>query len=134
MSAALSAIQNYYRQNFPTEVPTKAAQGFLATAVMNLLVGSASNVALVGGAIAATATMIEAVTRPIIKAVFPENPGAAQLIPIVMSVVMALNLAASIAPWLGVAYKMTSGLMPLIARLALNNRFYERNVGIVTVL
>lgn len=134
MSAVLSAIQNNYVQKFPAEVPTKAAQGFIATAVINILAGSASNVALVGGAIAATATIIEAVTRPIIKAVFPENPGIVKCIQIIMPKMMALSLAASTAPWLGVAYKMTSVLMPLIAWITLNDRFYERNVGMVEVL
>jgi len=134
MSAALTAIQNNYIQNFPSEVPTKAAQGFIATAVINLLAGSASNVALIGGAFAVTATIIEAVARPIIKAVFPRNPGIVIIIQIVMPRMMALGLAASLAPWLGVAYKMSSILMSSLAWLALNNRFLERNVGMVEVL
>lgn len=134
MSAVLSAIQNHYIQNFPREVPTKAAQGFITTAVINLVTGSATNVALVGGVIAATATIIEAVTRPIIKTIFPEHPRIAKFIQIAMSKMMALGLAASMAPWLGVAYKITHVLIPLLAWIALNDKFYEKNVGMVEVL
>lgn len=134
MSASLIAIQNNYVQNFPTEVPTKAAQGFIATATISLIAGCASSVALLGGAIAATATIIEAITRPIIRAIFPETPFIAKLIQICIPKMMALGLAASIAPWIGVSYKMTSILLPLIAWITLNDRFYDRNVAMVEVL
>lgn len=120
--------------DFPTEVPTKAAQGFIATATISLFTGCAGNVALLGGAIAATATIIEAVTRPIIRAIFSENPRIAKFIQICTPKMMALGLAASIAPWIGVSYRMTSILLPLIAWVTLNERFYERNVGMVEVL
>lgn len=134
MSVTLSSIQSNYIKNFPAEVPIKAAQGFIVSVAINLVAGAASNMALVAGAIAATATIIEAVTRPIIKAIFPENPKVATVIQVTMSKTIALGLAASVAPWLGVAYKTTSVFIPIIAWLVLNDRFYERNVGMVEVL
>jgi hypothetical protein len=134
MSAILKAIKTHYIENLPTEVPTKAAQGFVVTAVINLLYGSASNVALVGGAVAATSTIIEAATRPVIRAIFPENPRIAKFTQIVIPKMMALSLAASAAPWLGVTYKISTILMPLIAWITLNEGFYEKNVGMVEIL
>lgn len=134
MLSSLSAIQNNYTQNFPAEVPIKAAQGFIVTATINLLNGYNCNVALVGGTVAAIATIIEAVTRPIIRAIFPENPNIAKFIQIVIPKMMALGLAAAVAPWVGISYKMTSILLPVIAWLTLNERFYERNVGMVEIL
>lgn len=134
MSVSLGVIQNNYMQSFPTEVPTKTAQGFIITATINLLNGYNCSVALVGGAIAAIATIIEAVTRPIIRAIFSENPNIAKFIQIVIPKMMALGLAALVAPWIGVSYKMTSVLLPIIAWITLNEGFYERNVGMVEVL
>lgn len=134
MSATLTSIQNNYMQNFPTEVPIKAAQGFIVTATISLIAGYASSIALLGGALAAITTIIEAVTRPIIRAIFPEVPIIAKLIQICVPQMMVLGLADLIAPWIGVSYKMTSILLPLIAWIALNDKFYERNVAMVEVL
>ena len=134
MSTSLSAIQNNYIRNFPAEVPIKAAQGFIVTAAINLIAGRAGNVALFGGAIAATSTMIEAVTRPIIRSIFQDHRTIAIFIQIFFPKMIALGLAASIAPWIGVSYKMNSFLLPLIAWIALNHDFFNRNVGMAEML
>lgn len=134
MSANLRILQNYYMDNFPTEVPKKAAQGFIVTAAINLCSGFSTHVALLGGAIAATATIIEAVTRPIIRSVFRGNRFVAKFIQLAVPQAIALGLATSVVPWIGVSYKMSSYLLPLIAWISLNDRFYESNVGIVAVL
>lgn len=133
MSVALRSIQNQYMQNFPSQVPTKAAQGFIVTTVINLVKGATGSMALLGGAIAVTATLIEAVTRPIITAVFPKHPTIARCIQIITSTMIALGLAASLAPWIGVVYKTTSIVMPLLAMLLLNDGFYEKNEALVQV-
>lgn len=134
MSTTFNTIQNNYIQNFPAEVPTKAAQGFIATATISLISGSGTSVALLGGVIAATATLIEAITRPIIRAIFPETPFIAKCIQIFIPQMIALSLAASIAPWIGLSYKITTIILPLLAWIALNDRFFERNVGMVEIL
>jgi hypothetical protein len=142
VSGSLSAIRTNYIQNFPTELPMKAAQGFIATTVISLITGCAPSVALLGGTIAATATIIEAITRPIIRAIFPETPFIATSIQIFIPQMMALGLADSIAPWIGTSYKTTSILLPLLAWISLNgislngisNGFYGRNVAMVEVL
>lgn len=134
MTSVLNAIHTNYIKNFPNEVPTKAAQGFVVTAVIHLVIRSGSSVALLGGAIAATATMIEAATRPIIKAIFPENPYIAAFTQIVTTQIMAVGLATSIAPWLGVAFKLTPLVLHLILWPALNYECYKKNVGMVGIL
>ena len=134
MSANLLTMHRYYTNNFPNEVPTKATQGFIVTAAIGLITGRAAPVSFLGGAIAATATLIEAVTRPIIKAVFPDIPFIAKCIQISVPKLMALGLAGSLIPWIGISYKITSVLIPLLAWLALNDRFYERNVAMVEIL
>lgn len=134
MSANLLAIHRGYVNNIPTEVPIKAAQGFIVTAAISLICGRAARVSFLGGAIAATASLIEALTRPVIRGIFPDNPFIAKSIQICVPKLVALGLAGSIAPWIGVTYKMTSILIPLLAWIALNDRFYERNVGMVEVL
>ena len=104
------------------------------TAAIGLITGRAAPVSFLGGAIAATATLIEAVTRPIIKAVFPDIPFIAKCIQISVPKLMALGLAGSLIPWICISYKITSVLIPLLAWLALNDRFYERNVAMVEIL
>ena len=131
----LNAIQKDYIEKFPKQVPMKAAQGFIATLAINLIVnGHPSNVALLGGAIAVTATVIEALTRPILKAIFPEHPVVIVLIQVITPKIIALSLAASVAPWIGVSYTTTSFVLPLIAWIILNEGFYENNVAMVEVL
>ena len=134
MSANLLAIHRSYVNDFPTEVPAKAAQGFIVTAAISLIAGRAANVSFIGGAIAATASVIEALTRPVIRGIFPDNPFIAKSIQICIPKLVALGLAGSLAPWIGLTYKITSVLIPLLAWIALNDRFYERNVGMVEIL
>lgn len=131
---SVHALANRYINDLPEQVPVKAAQGFVATAAIHVLMGGVAKVALLGGAIVATATLIEAVTRPIIRAIFPEHPFIGRIIQISVPKIAALGIAIAIAPWIGIAYKTTNFLLPLLAWLTLNNNFYERNVGMVEVL
>lgn len=135
MSVSLSSIPNSYIRNFPDEVPIKAAQSFVVTAVINLIVGQTAKMAVLGGTIAMTATLIEAITRPIIRGIFPDNDFIAKSIQICVPAIAALGLATALAPTIGLTYKVSSFLLSLLAWLTLNNnRFYERNVAMVEVL
>ncbi|OGN56579.1 MAG: hypothetical protein A3D96_04825 [Chlamydiae bacterium RIFCSPHIGHO2_12_FULL_44_59] len=134
-TVTLRTMQDSYVRKFPAEVPIKAAQGFIATTVIHLLLGSASSLALLGGTIAAVATIIEAITRPIINTIFPEHKVIAQCIQIVMPKMMALGLASSRIPWLDTTTStVTFLLVNLIAWPTLNYRFYERNVAMVEIV
>ena len=135
MSINIRGVQNhYYVRNFPTNLPVKAAQGFIATAVISLIAGSAVNVALLGGAIAATATVIEAVTRPLIRAIFPNNETVGFVIQIIIPKMFALAIAGTVSPMLGVSYKVSNSLSAFIAWIALNAGSYSRNESLAEVL
>jgi len=134
MVAILNHIQNNYIQELPGEIPQKVAQSVIVTVAISLFSGATRNIALLGGAIAGTTTVIEAVTRPILNAIFPENPMVVRCIQIVAPRLMALGLAASLAPWLGVAFQTDGIVLPLIAWFVLNDRYVERNVAMVEVL
>lgn len=122
-----------YRQTFPTELPQKAAQSFLVTVGITLLGGAAMNVALLAGAMALSVSVIEAVTRPIIRAVFPENPFIAECFQIIVPTALVLNAALALAPMIGITYKITSIILPFIAWICLNERFYEKNIAMAQV-
>lgn len=134
MTIFLSTLQANYMQNFPAQVPIKTAQSFIVTALINIMTGSASSVVLAGSCLAATATIIEAVIRPIIKNIFPRNPSIATMTQIIIPTTIALSLAPTIAPCLGVVYKTTSVLLPILAWMTLNEKFYENNVAMAVVL
>ncbi|HEY5234881.1 MAG TPA: hypothetical protein VIJ14_01785 [Rhabdochlamydiaceae bacterium] len=134
MSVSFNTFPDSYVRNIPAEVPLKAAQGFIVTAAISLIAGNAANIALLGGAIAATATLIEAIARPFIQAVFPDSPFIGMAISIFVPNMLALGLAASLAPWIGISYRVTSSFISILAWLALNQQFYQRNVGMVEVL
>ncbi|NGX41622.1 MAG: hypothetical protein KR126chlam4_01465 [Candidatus Anoxychlamydiales bacterium] len=130
MSISLSAkIQREYVNKFPTKLPIKAAQSFVATGVISLISGCSAVVALLAGSIAILASTIEALTRPIIKSIFPENRLIGLSIQICITQMMALGLIGVAAPWLGVTYKISALLLPLIVWIALNNDFYEKNTA-----
>ena len=112
-----NAIYNY-RKDIPVEVALRAAQGFVATAAISLCLGSAIPVVLLGGAIAATATIIEAVTRPLFKALFSVKVAALGSISIAAPI--ALGLAASFAPGIGVTYRISSLFFSVTASYVLN--------------
>jgi len=129
MSATLHNIKSNYWVNFPSEVPIKATQSFVATAVIGLVCGSALNVALVGGALAATATLIEAITRPIMQAILPKHEPVGIGIQVGLSILMAV----SFANWMGVSYKLTP-LITILGMHMINSEPYGRKVGVITIL
>lgn len=134
MSANLTMIRNNYIRDLPSEVPAKAAQGFIATATIKLIAGASGKIALAGGAIAVIATMIEALTRPIIRAIFPNQSLITQAIQIVVPKMMALGLVSTFAPWAALSCEVHSFGLSVIAWLALNNGFYQRNVGMAQIV
>lgn len=145
MSVALNNIKNKYIQNFPSEVPKKVIQGFIAATTIHLASGYARNVSLVKGAMAATATVIEAITRPILRAVFPQSPQMVSLIQVLMPKIIALSLATSLAPSIVIGYKVadsveaTAVILSIIAWFILNDGFeggntcYKGNTAVAEV-
>ena len=131
-----------YFQRLPNQIAIKAAQGFLITGTLSLLTGFSASVALTGGAIAVTATFIEALVRPLLKDIFPGNNGEHSImnnstIRMVLSIAilpLTLRIVDSIAPWSGVSYKMTALLIPIWAMMALNNRSFNDNTALTFVV
>lgn len=134
MSPNLNNVRSDYVDRFPNEVPIKMAQSFLVTATICLVSGGVANVALLGGAIAATATVIEALTRPIIKSVFSRTPIIARCIQVVIPQLMALRFSVLLTPLIGVSYKATSFALPFIAWIILNEGYYETNTGMAVII
>jgi hypothetical protein len=119
MSGALSRLndcKNYYVNNFPTDVLTKAAQGFTASTILRATFDGVIrkgpfnvNEALLTGAMAATATVIEAVSRPIIKMFLPKSFQSYGLI--CYSRITTLGLAYLISSRTGVNYAPQLGYL-----------------------
>ena len=115
MSGSLSRLndyKNYYVNNFPTDVLTKAAQGFTISTILRAVFDNVvdkkvpfnGNAALLTGAMAATATIVEAITRPMIKASLSNCTDLLRIVQIYSSRIITLGLAYSISPWIGVEY------------------------------
>ncbi len=97
--------------------------------------GSTLLVALLGGSIALLASTIEALTRPIIKSIFPKNNSIGKAIQIVFPEMAAFGLANIAMPWVGFSYKINGLLLPILAWLSLNNsNWYEENRAIASVI
>lgn len=125
----MSAISNFcsqaqkefvsYVEKIPTELSKRTAQSFVMTAALNCVATTFSS-AMFGGAVAATATLIEAATRPAIMALFSECPLVARAVQFVAPLYISLAVAAVLAPWLGVTFKASYVVLPIILRLLFN--------------
>lgn len=122
-----------YKETFPTHLAQKASQGFIASTTLRLFLGTATDAALLGGAMAVTATIIEAITRPIIKAIFPENPVIGLWIQIIVPSTLVMSAALALAPTIGIVYKTASVIFSTLTWICLNSDFYEKNTAMVTV-
>jgi hypothetical protein len=130
----ISAILNDYRAQLPMQIPRKAAQGFVATVVLQLAVGSTLPLACVGGMIAVTATLVEALARPIIRALFDENPFIVQCMQVTISSGAAFACMHTFAPKFAASYKAVSFWLSFLAWIPLNQDFIGRNVAMAEVL
>ena len=111
---------SHYSRAFPLDVPIKVAQGFVASVVITLIAGGSGQMALLGGAMAVTATLIGAVIQPILRAVFPQHSRSVGVFLVVIPESITVILADSVAPWIGVSYKATSVVLSVLAFIALN--------------
>lgn len=70
----MESVINDIKRGIPREIPTRAAQSALLTAGLRLFaVSSTPQIALLGGAVAATATLTEAIARPLLKSILPKD-------------------------------------------------------------
>jgi hypothetical protein len=123
-------------------MPIKAAQSFVASAAINLFLHSSPATAILGGAIAATASLIEAVTRPIIRTIFPKSdsqgqtpklPLLAQVTQLLVPSMVARGIASAFAPWIGLTYTTSTIFFTAITWWALNDDVFNKNEGVAFV-
>jgi hypothetical protein len=131
----MSLVQSFnsYTAQIPNQLLIKTAQSFCATAAISLFMGSRLSVAALGGGIAAVTAVVVALTIPIIKATFPDNPFLAQFSAIVMASGLMLGLTDRASALVGIAYKTVSPLLSFLACLALNDDWYRENKAIAVV-
>jgi hypothetical protein len=131
----LKNIQHDMYHHFPKKVPLKALQGFLLTTGVNLCIGSSYRITLVEGSVAVLATLIEAVTRPLIRRIFPENPVVAKVFQNMSSVLGATGLANAVSPWTQVTITPMMALFPIwITLFAFNKHAFEKNEAMTYII
>lgn len=123
-----TAIHDYYNRRLPDGVPFKVAFSFVGIAAVHLYVGCSMPVALAMGTIAATAIIIESVTRPIIQDIFPDHPLVVRAIQSVCQCCVVFNLC-SLSPWVDVNNRAASSMGTLWTILNIYNNPLARNVG-----
>ena len=127
------AIENYV-DRMPTQIWMKSAQGLAVTVSISLIAGSSISAALVAGALAVAATLVEAIARPLIKSIFPDNPFIGRTISVFTANGLVLGAAKSIFSFSEIGFNPASYiLVKLIAWLSLNQNFYTDNVAIAEV-
>lgn len=124
-----------YQNQFPKQVWQKAAQGFALTAALSLIVCSSTvTAALIGGALAASATLIEAIARPLIKMTFPEHPVIGYAISIFTPTILTMAAFKSVPFLTNSGFNPGFGFWKGLSWFCLNPDYYDRNVGLVEVL
>ncbi|MDP1607904.1 MAG: hypothetical protein Q8L98_01160 [Chlamydiales bacterium] len=98
-----------YIDKIPQGILPQVAKGALVTVAISLVLGSPLPIVALGATLAATITVVEAVSRPFFEAVLPNISYVKPFIQIFIPVTIVLSLAFSAAPWFT--------LNPFIARL-----------------
>jgi hypothetical protein len=132
-----------YMDDFPENLPRATAQAFIATTIIGACLGATIPNAALLGAVAATATLLDAVCRPIFRAIFAPETKATELAAKFLSVggarLAALHLIASINPWTASVCAATKGFFTVryavgaCSTLLLNNGIDEKNHAFVNV-
>lgn len=108
--AALATFQREYVQDFPKKLPQAMIRGFLMTTVISLIFSATISGALATGSVAAIATLIEAITRPIILQLFVPQDYLQDYEPVRaffavgILVLSTIGLNRSISPYVNVGY------------------------------
>lgn len=125
---------NGFVDSMPKQLPVKIGQSFIASVALGGFFGATAKVAILAGSIAATATLVEAVARPIIDSVFPENQGIALASTVLISITSAFGLANAASSVTGLTYRVSAPLFSLIGMLCLNQDPRENNLAMAFVL
>lgn len=131
---SISGFPSRYMDNFPTQLPQKAAQGFVASTVIHLAMEHTVEAALFSGGLAVLASTIEAATRPILKEIFPDIDLMVIFASVAIVNLSVTSFALATAPALGITYEAANLLLEVIAWLALNHGAYHDNVAFAEIL
>ncbi|PIS01964.1 MAG: hypothetical protein COT85_07420 [Chlamydiae bacterium CG10_big_fil_rev_8_21_14_0_10_42_34] len=134
MTSIIRPLSQKYIDQFPADLPRKSAQAFVATATIGLIYGTAINVSMFGGAVAALATVIETITRPIIGPVFYDSPIAQEVIQTFIPWFIATQLGEMTAPMLGLSFKVSLSILSVIGWNLLNASPFENKKALAFVL
>lgn len=131
MVSSFDNFGTYYSKKFPSNVPLRALQGFVITTAIRLIFAVPLKKAAIIGALAAAATLVEAVTRPIMRSIFPNHAWIASSVQCIIPSVITLSAASAILPWVGLSYKVS--LLSCVLMLALNHATFQHNEGMVHI-
>lgn len=143
MSVSFNELCDAWYEGLPNDLSTQAFRGFLATTALRLFTSKGSlTQALFVGAVAATATAIEAATRPIIRSMINHyfietkyNDKIEKVIQVSLPKIIAVSLAAPIMSWTGLTSTIIiSSIGTLFATwIFFNEDFYNRNTATIEV-
>jgi hypothetical protein len=144
-----------YAKKFPTNVPSKAAQSFVMNASIVKICGGTYKAAFLSGALSAMTSLLEAITRPFVRSLLPDNPGIAKWVQILAphrtvsrmllgSVVDLTPISTFVVGLLKVNPLNPTGLeatslgnlfagLKLTQFFALNRGFYEKDEGYIAI-
>lgn len=126
MMSNLSFFSSDYFQKIPTKIPLTALQGFLLSVAWRVIPNQSMNEALVAGTLAATATVIEALSRPIMQSLYPKGSVIGKLIQIYIPSIVTVEIAKLVFPSIR---KM--GFLPIVgcafSSMLQNYLFSEKN-------
>jgi hypothetical protein len=91
--------------NVCQDITQKSLQSAVLSVAVHVIAGSAYNVAIVGGALAVTATVIEALVRPLLLGIFPENPWIPAMLTFGAILIAMNDLGQSASSKMGVRYE-----------------------------
>lgn len=140
MSAAISQFRAEYARTFPTDLPTAVGQSFIGTAALTLLLGGSAEIVIVYGAVAATATLIEAVIRPLIAPFFIDKPFASMASLLAVSLMITSRLGDTALSFLQLSMRIEAqimgGILGAFATIYINDgiEWYNKNRAFVVVM
>ncbi len=120
MSFTLESIRRDFVAQSPEKVAVKMAQGFIATAVIHLVSGSARRVMFLGAATAAFGTLVNAVVQPVFRNIFKNSPFIADITSFIISGSVAMTVAISVAPALGTTFVLSNAALGILASFLIN--------------
>ena len=126
-------FSNSYMRYIPSGKVAAATEGLMITTAFQLLRDTSTNAALRCGALSVTATLVEAATRPVIRAILPNHPNLARFIQSIAPIMIVVGLFAPLAPGIQISCELAA-LIGLVRYFLTNNghNFYGYNSSAIS--